>query len=71
MKRTYIKLGIWHLGERKKRKRGFFVILGALPRPLLVSAAGAVGRKVLKRLGKKIWGRKKEDLEEEDESKKV
>ena len=57
MERTYIKHGIWHLGGRKKQKRGFFVILGALPRPLLVSAAGAVGGKVLKRLGKKIWGR--------------
>ena len=59
MKRTYIKLGIWHLGGRKKQKRGFFVILGALPRPLLVSAAGAVGGKVLKRLGKKNGGEKK------------
>ena len=71
MKRIYIKLGIWHLGGREKQKRGFFVILGALPRPLLAFPADAVGGKVLKRLGKKNWGGEKEDLEEEDENKKV
>ena len=53
MKRTYIKRGIWHLGGRKKQKRGFLLILGALARPLLVSTVGAVGGEVLKRLGKK------------------
>ena len=56
MKRTYIKRGIWHLGGRKKQKGGFLPILGALARPLLVSAAGAVGGEVLKGLGKKNWG---------------
>ena len=54
MKRTYIKRGIWHLGGRKKQKGGFLPILGALARPQLVSAAGAVGGKVLKGLRKKI-----------------
>ena len=46
MKRTYIKSGIWHLGGRKKQKEGFLLILRALARPLLVSAAGAVGGEV-------------------------
>ena len=59
MKRTYIKRGIWHLGGRKKQKGGFLPILGALARPLLVSAAGAVGEEVLKGLGKKILLRRK------------
>ena len=48
MKRTYIKRGIWHLGGRKEQKGGFLPIPGALARPLLVSAAGAVGGEVLK-----------------------
>ena len=53
MKRTYIKRGIWHLGCRKKQKGGFLLILGALARPLLVFAAGAVGGEVLKGLWRK------------------
>ena len=69
MKRTYIKRGIQHLGGRKKRKRGLLPILGTFARPVLVSAADAVGGEVLKRLEKKkkLRGREKEDLEEEDE----
>ena len=59
MKRTYTKRGIWHLGDRKKHKGGFLPIIGALARPLLVSAAGAVGGEVLKGLGKKILGERK------------
>ena len=46
MKRTYIKRGIWHLGGRKKQKRDFLPIVGVLARPLLVSAASAVGGEV-------------------------
>ena len=50
----------WHLGGRKKQKGDFLPILGAPARPLLVSAAGAVGGEVLKGLGKKIfWGGEK------------
>ena len=78
MKRTYIKRGIWHVGGRKKQKGSFLVILGALARLLLVSAASTVGGEVLKGLGKRIWGgewgggmgEEKEDLEE-DEGQKV
>ena len=51
MKRTYIKLGIWHLGGRKKQKGGFLPILGALARPLL---------------GPSTVGGEKEDLEEDE-----
>ena len=43
----------------KKQKGGFLPILRALARPLLVSTAGAVGGEVLKRLGKKLFGRRK------------
>ena len=70
MKRTYIKRGIWHLGGRKKQKRGFLLILVALARPLLVSTVGAVGGEVLKRLGKKGFlldgGERKKDIEGQD-----
>ena len=59
MKRIYIKRGIWHLSGGKKQKGDFLPILGALARPLLVYAAGAVGGKVLKGLGKKNWGGRK------------
>ena len=52
--KTYIKIGIWHLGGRKKRKGCFLPILEALARPLLVSAAAAVGGKVSKGLGKRL-----------------
>ena len=55
MKRTYIKDGIWHLCGRKTQKGGFLPILGAPTRPLLVSAAGAVGEEILKGLGKKFF----------------
>ena len=54
MKRTYIKHGIWHLGGTKKPKGGFLPSLGALARPLLVSAGGDVGGEVLKGLAKKF-----------------
>ena len=56
MKRTYIKHGIWHLGGTKKQKGGFLPSLGALARPLLVSAGGDVGREVLKGLANKFLG---------------
>lgn len=46
LKRTYIRRGIWHLGEKKK-KGGFLPILVAIAKPLLVSAAGAVGGGIL------------------------
>ena len=45
LKRTYIRRGIWHLGEKKKG--GFLPILVAIAKPLLVSAAGAVGGGIL------------------------
>ena len=66
MKINYIKRGIWHLVCKKKQKDGFLPILGALARPLLVSAAGTVRGEVLKGLGKKFSGGEIEDLEEED-----
>ena len=66
MKKTYIKRGIWHLGDRKKNKKeDFYLFLGHLL-DLLVPAAGAVDGEVLKGLGKKVLGREKEDLESED-----
>ena len=45
------------MGSRKKQKRGFSPILGALARSLLVFAAGAVDEKVLKELGIFLGGR--------------
>ena len=54
-----MKRGMWHLGGRKKQKGGFLHILGALARPVLVSAAGPVGGEVLKGLGKKNFGGRK------------
>ena len=48
MKRTYIKQRIWHLGGRNIQKGGFLPILGTLAKPLLASAAGVIGGKVLK-----------------------
>ena len=59
MKRTYIKCGVWHLSGKKRQKGGFLPIFGTVAKPLLVSAAGAIGCDVLKRIGKKIFGRKK------------
>ena len=59
MKRTYIKQGIWYLGGRKIQKGGFLPILGTLAKPLLVSAAGAIGGEVLKGIGQKIFLGKK------------
>ena len=52
----------WHLGGRKKQKGDFLPILGALARPLLVSAADAVGGEVLKGLGKKNLGGEKKKI---------
>ena len=54
-KRTYVKLGIWHLGGRKKQRGGFSPLWGTIARPLLVCAAGAVGSKLLESVGKKIF----------------
>ena len=62
-----MKRGIWHLSGRKKQKGGFLHILGALARPLLVSAAGRVGREVLKGL----WGEKKKIQKKKTKDKKV
>ena len=60
MKRTYIKQRIWHLGSRNIQKGGFLPILGTLAKPLLVSAASAIGGKVLKGIRQKIfWGKKR------------
>ena len=47
LKRTYIRRAIWHLGEKKKQKGGFLPMLVAITKPLLVSAAGAVGGEIL------------------------
>ena len=60
MKRTCIKRGVWHLGgikktKKNKKKGGFLHILRALARPLLVSAAGAVGGEVLKGLYENLF----------------
>ena len=65
MKRTYIKRGVWHLGGRKRQKEGYLPILGAIIKPHLVSAAGAIGGEVLKGIGKKnIWGKNTVQKEE-------
>ena len=58
-KRTYITCGIWHLGGRKKQKVGFLPTLESPAKPLLVSAASAVGGEILKRLRSKISSREK------------
>ena len=58
-KRTYIKCGIWYLGRRKIQKKEFLPIIASLAKPLLVSAAGAVGGEILKGLGSKIFVRGK------------
>ena len=55
-KRTHVKRGIWHLGGRKKQRGGFLLILGTFANPLLGSTAGAVGSKILEKVGKKIFG---------------
>ena len=47
LKRTYIRRGIWHLGEKKKKKGGVLQILEEIAKTLLVSAAGAVGGGIL------------------------
>ena len=44
------------MGKRKKTKWWFLPILGILPKPLLVSAAGTVRGEILKGLGSKIFG---------------
>ena len=58
-KKKFLKRGIWHLGGRKKQKGGFLPILGSLAKPLLVSAAGAIGWGILKGVGSKIFRRGK------------
>ena len=66
MKRTYIKQRIWHLGGRYIQKGGFLPILGTLAKPLLVSAASAIGGEVLKGIRQKIfWGKKRVTKEEQ------
>ena len=58
--RTYIKRGAWHLGgRRKKQKCGFLPILGAIAKPLLLSAAAAIGRFIFKKIGKTLLGGKR------------
>ena len=53
--RTYIKCGVWHLGgPRKKQKGGFSRIVGAIAKPLLLSAAPGIGGHRLKNIGKKL-----------------
>ena len=59
-------LGIWHLGKRKKQKRGFLSILGSLDKPLLVSAAGAVSGEILKGIEKTLDGEKEDQNEEKE-----
>ena len=50
--RTYIKRDIWHLGGlRKKKKDGFFIILGAI----VISGHGNRGIRIKKK-GKKTFG---------------
>ena len=61
-KRTYIKGGIWHLGGRKRQKGGVLPILGLPAKLLLESATSAVGGKILKELGSKVFGRGKRRL---------
>ena len=56
MKRSYTKIGVWHLGGRKSQTGGFLPILGTLAKPILVSTAGAIGGKVLEGIGKKYLG---------------
>ena len=63
MERTYIKRGFWHFDGRKRQKGGFLPILETLAKPLLVSAAGAIGGQVLKETRKKI--REKNAIEKE------
>ena len=47
------------MGGRKRQKEGFLPILGAIIKPNLVSAAGAIGGEVLKEIGKKKHLREK------------
>ena len=59
--RTYIKRDIWHLGGlRKKKKDGFFIILGAIVKPLLLSVATGIGGYALKKRKKNFWVVKEE-----------
>ena len=53
MERTYIKRGFCHFDGRKRQKGGCLPILETLAKPLLVSAAGAIGGEVLKGTRKK------------------
>ena len=43
---------------RKRQKGGFLPIFGAIAKPLLVSAAGAIGGEVLKGIEKIYFGEK-------------
>ena len=47
------------MGGRKRQKEGFLSILGAIAKPLLVSAAGAICGELLRGTRKKIFGGKK------------
>ena len=55
-KRTYIKCGIWHLGGRKRERRGFLLFLGTLARSILMSVVDSVSSKLLEGVGKKNVG---------------
>lgn len=52
-KRMHVKCGNWHLFGRKNQRGDFLPLLGTNARPLLVSAVGAVGSKLLQNLRKK------------------
>ena len=54
------------MGGRKKQKGGFLPILESPAKPLLVSAAGAIGGEILKGLWGKFFGRGKKDWKEEE-----
>ena len=50
--RTYIKRDIWHLGGlRKKKKDGFFIILGAI----VISGHGNRWIRIKKKRKKNFW----------------
>ena len=47
---------MWHLVGRKRQKGDFLPIFGAITKPLLVSAAGAIGGEILNGTEKKYLG---------------
>ena len=57
-KELKLNRGVWHLVGRKRQKGGFLPIFGAIAKPLLVSAAGAIGGEVLKGIEKIYFGEK-------------